>query len=161
MILKDQANQTNEAIKQTGEFTVSVRDNVDPFVIANFGFQSSRRQVATSPSRSGDSPVLDNAVSYASQVTESRSCRRTRYLRRSRRGWARASRVWRLPEQRHEGKAQAAFQEKEKGKPPEKKAKWVCSVCGYVYDGDVPFEDLPDDWTCPLCGAPKSEFEKQ
>ncbi len=47
--------------------------------------------------------------------------------------------------------------------------KYQCSVCGYVYDpaeGDAerdiapgtPFEDLPEDWTCPVCGAPKSAF---
>ena len=49
--------------------------------------------------------------------------------------------------------------------------KWVCQVCGYVYDpakGDpesgvppgTPFESLPDDWECPICGAAKSAFEK-
>jgi len=49
--------------------------------------------------------------------------------------------------------------------------KWVCTICGYVYDpakGDresgvkagTPFEALPDDWVCPDCGAPKSDFEK-
>ena len=41
--------------------------------------------------------------------------------------------------------------------------KYVCQVCGYVYDEEkekVPFEDLPQDWTCPLCGAPKAMFEK-
>ncbi len=48
--------------------------------------------------------------------------------------------------------------------------KYRCTVCGYIYDpgaGDdlsgIPpgtaFEDLPDDWTCPMCGAAKSEFE--
>lgn len=48
--------------------------------------------------------------------------------------------------------------------------KYVCKVCGYVYDpaaGDsdagIPagtdFESLPDDWVCPLCGATKDEFE--
>lgn len=39
--------------------------------------------------------------------------------------------------------------------------KWVCTVCGYVYDGDVPFEDLPEDWVCPLCGEPKSVFVQE
>ena len=50
--------------------------------------------------------------------------------------------------------------------------KWVCSLCGWVYDpavGDpdggiepgTPFEYLPDDWVCPLCGAPKEEFERE
>ncbi len=50
--------------------------------------------------------------------------------------------------------------------------KYVCSVCGYVYDpenGDpdngvapgTAFKDLPDDWECPVCGASKDDFEKQ
>ena len=49
--------------------------------------------------------------------------------------------------------------------------KYVCNLCGYVYDpavGDTDngvapgtaFESLPDDWTCPLCGAPKEEFSE-
>jgi rubredoxin len=49
--------------------------------------------------------------------------------------------------------------------------KYECSVCGYVYDpanGDpdngiapgTSFEDLPEDWVCPLCGAAKENFEK-
>ena len=37
--------------------------------------------------------------------------------------------------------------------------KFSCNVCGYVSDGDEPFEDLPDDWLCPLCGVDKSFFE--
>ena len=28
----------------------------------------------------------------------------------------------------------------------------------YVYDGETPFEDLPEDWVCPLCGVDKSHF---
>ena len=47
--------------------------------------------------------------------------------------------------------------------------KYTCDVCGYVYDpavGDpesgIPagttFEDLPEDWVCPLCGASKDDF---
>ncbi len=40
--------------------------------------------------------------------------------------------------------------------------KYVCSVCGYVYDpaehDGVAFEDLPDDWKCPRCKQPKSKF---
>ena len=40
-------------------------------------------------------------------------------------------------------------------------AKYVCTVCGYVYDGDTPFEELPDDYVCPLCGVGKDMFEKE
>lgn len=50
-------------------------------------------------------------------------------------------------------------------------AKWECIVCGYIYDpeqGDpdgniapgTPFEDIPDSWVCPNCGADKSQFQK-
>lgn len=47
--------------------------------------------------------------------------------------------------------------------------KYVCDVCGYEYDpaeGDTPavpagtpFEKLPDDWVCPVCGASKDQFK--
>ncbi len=39
--------------------------------------------------------------------------------------------------------------------------RYVCRICGYVYDDareKVPFDSLPDDWKCPLCGASKSDF---
>ncbi len=48
--------------------------------------------------------------------------------------------------------------------------KYICTVCGYVYDPEVgtddiepgtPFKDLPEDWTCPLCGVGKDMFEKE
>lgn len=42
--------------------------------------------------------------------------------------------------------------------------KYVCSVCGYVYDpaenGGAAFEGLPDDWKCPRCKQPKDRFNK-
>ncbi|MDR0636364.1 MAG: flavin reductase [Treponema sp.] len=41
-------------------------------------------------------------------------------------------------------------------------AVWVCDVCEYEYDGaDGPFESLPDDWVCPVCGVPKSQFSQR
>ena len=47
--------------------------------------------------------------------------------------------------------------------------KYVCEICGYIYDeavgdadGDIPagtrWEDLPDDWICPECGIGKDDF---
>ena len=47
--------------------------------------------------------------------------------------------------------------------------KYICDVCGWIYDpqvgdpaNDIPpgtaFEDLPDDWTCPVCFVGKDEF---
>ena len=46
----------------------------------------------------------------------------------------------------------------------EASGKYVCSICGYVYDpaehDGVAFEDLPDDWRCPRCKQPKEKFNK-
>ena len=42
--------------------------------------------------------------------------------------------------------------------------KYVCAVCGYIYDPEeegVAFEDLADDWVCPICGASKDQFDKE
>lgn len=42
--------------------------------------------------------------------------------------------------------------------------KYICQICGYVYDDakeKVPFEELPNDWKCPLCGAAKSDFKPE
>jgi flavin reductase (DIM6/NTAB) family NADH-FMN oxidoreductase RutF/rubredoxin len=50
--------------------------------------------------------------------------------------------------------------------------KYTCTVCGYIYDPEVgdpdngiapgtPFAKLPDDWTCPVCGAGKDQFEPE
>ena len=50
--------------------------------------------------------------------------------------------------------------------------KYVCTACGFVYDEDdgcpemgiapgTKFEDLPEDFTCPLCGAAKSDFSAE
>ena len=41
---------------------------------------------------------------------------------------------------------------------------WICKICGYIYDEEkegVAFDALPDDWVCPLCKHPKSDFELQ
>ena len=45
-----------------------------------------------------------------------------------------------------------------KGEPAA--AKWVCSICGYVYDGDIPFEELDDSYVCPVCKQGKDKFKK-
>jgi rubredoxin len=62
------------------------------------------------------------------------------------------------------------------GPQPEKEEKrmerYVCSVCGYVYDqavGDpdggikkgVSFAELPDEWVCPICGTAKDQFNPE
>lgn len=38
--------------------------------------------------------------------------------------------------------------------------KYICTVCNYEYDGDVPFAELGDDYACPLCGVGTDLFEE-
>lgn len=49
--------------------------------------------------------------------------------------------------------------------------KYICTVCDWVYDPEIgdpehgiapgtKFEDIPDDWVCPLCGVGKEDFER-
>ena len=45
---------------------------------------------------------------------------------------------------------------KNEAKEEAKKEKWVCKICGYVYEGDA----LPNDFKCPICKHPASDFEK-
>lgn len=63
------------------------------------------------------------------------------------------------------------FHENLKGKSPknaptyveeekESKKRYKCKICGYIYDGEIPFDELGDDFKCPLCGAPKNLFEE-
>ena len=40
----------------------------------------------------------------------------------------------------------------------QEKAAYQCTICHYVYDGEIPFEELPEDWVCPVCRKPKSVF---
>ena len=69
-------------------------------------------------------------------------------------------------------KTAATYIKEPRKKGDEDMGKFRCTVCGYVYDpekGDpdsgvkpgTPFEKLPDDWVCPVCGATKDQFEKE
>lgn len=61
---------------------------------------------------------------------------------------------------------------KEEKKIMEKQPSYKCTVCGYIYDPEVgdpdsgikpgtPFEEIPDDWVCPVCGVGKDQFEQE
>jgi rubredoxin len=50
-------------------------------------------------------------------------------------------------------------------------SKYKCTICGYIYDPEIgnpdsgikpgaSFDELPDNWVCPVCGAAKDQFEK-
>jgi flavin reductase (DIM6/NTAB) family NADH-FMN oxidoreductase RutF len=162
-------NNTNAMIKSEGAFSISVLpETVDPFVVANFGFQSARDtdKWDNVPHSIVDGiPQIDGAASYVRcRVTSAVElathtaffCEVTDAVNGDG-----APLIFGNYQKTMKEAAYDAFQKfKEKGKAPVKKDKWQCMVCGHVYEGDTPFEDLPGDWICPLCGVGKDKFEK-
>lgn len=182
-------NLTNTLIKKEEQFMLSVLPaNVDPFIVANFGFQSARDvdKWANVPySLKNGLPVLDCTVAFIHcKVVESKELGThtlficeiidaqngeniakplvyADYQENMKDSAMEAFKQFKETGKPPAKKTEASKQSKETGKSPaEKKAQWRCSMCGYVYDGETPFEELPDDWACPLCGFGKDTFEK-
>jgi flavin reductase (DIM6/NTAB) family NADH-FMN oxidoreductase RutF/rubredoxin len=178
-------NLTHEYIQASRKFAVSIisKDTPMPF-IGLFGFKCGRdinkfENVNTKLGETGVPIVLDNAIAYIeADVINQMDCgSHTIFV-----GQVRDCDILKEYE---EPMTYAYYQEVKRGKAPktaptyqeapkkdEKMDKYTCSVCGYTYDpgkGDpdsgvkpgTPFEDLPADWTCPVCGADKSKFEKE
>jgi flavin reductase (DIM6/NTAB) family NADH-FMN oxidoreductase RutF/rubredoxin len=162
-------NYTNELIKSEGVFSISVLPvTVDPFVVANFGFQSARAadKWGNVPHSIVDGlPQLYGAASYVRcKVKNSVElathtaffCEVTEAVNGDGEPL-----VFGDYQKTMKKSAYDAFQKfKEGGTAPVKKDQWQCVVCGHVYEGDTPFEDLPGSWICPVCGVGKEKFEK-
>jgi len=175
-------NLTHEFIKESKVFAVSILSQDTPLnFIGKFGFKSGRDinkfdQVNYKPGKTGAPVVLDNTLAclevkvtqemdvgahtiFVGEVVESEMLRDGEpmtyaYYHQVKRGTTPKT----APTYRKEEKKPAA-------------AKYQCTICGYTYDpekgdpdGDIapgtPFEDIPDSWTCPVCGASKDQFEK-
>ena len=175
MISVNKSNYTNECIKKHGKFALSIlSEKSDPTLIGGFGFRSSRDnnkfenvdyemkeglpvikaanahlickvvdslEVHTHTIFIGellDAEILDNEANsmtyaYYHNVIKGKTPPKA---------------------------STANAYEKQEEKKEEVKAVYKCKTCGFEYKGTVPFEDLPSDWVCPICGEPKSNFEK-
>ena len=161
-------NYTHECIAKTGVFAVSVlHEQSDPSVIGTFGFSSGRdtdKFDKVKYSVKGMLPVVDNAAAYIVCSVEKtlETDTHTVFLGKV----TDADVLENKPPMTY-----AYYHNVVKGKTAKnaptyieektETGKWVCSVCGYVYDGETPFEDLPDDFRCPVCKQPKSVFVKK
>ncbi len=170
------ASHTKTCIEREKEFSVSVLPkDVDPFIVANFGYQSSRdvnKWDKISYDKIDCLPYIPNALAKirARVIDKSEYGCNTLFIAEAidaydvREGEALSYKYYReeLKEkcrqefEKHKMTASAACVVTEKNVPQKK---WVCTLCEYVYDGEVPFEELPDDWRCPLCGVGKELFE--
>jgi flavin reductase (DIM6/NTAB) family NADH-FMN oxidoreductase RutF/rubredoxin len=182
----NKGNLTYEYIKSSKVFTVSVLAQDAPLkFIGSFGFRSGRdvNKFENVKYRTGETKapvVLEHALSVmeAKVVNEADAGTHTIFVGELvaaevlREGEPMTYAYYRQVKQGTTPKTAPSYIEQKREKEGDTKLqKYKCSVCGYIYDpskGDpdsgikpgTPFEQLPDDWTCPVCGASKDEFEK-
>ncbi len=158
-------NFTHDAVQNSGKFNISVLTEKTPFsVFENFGFKSSRE---FSKFEETD-PVSESGVryieKYANAVISAKVVQTIDFETHT----VFVGEVTEAKVLGQEPSVTYDYYHKNIKPKPQKVGgvgkKWVCLVCGYVYDEAIegtPFEDLPEDWTCPLCKHPKSDFELQ
>ncbi|PNX49036.1 MAG: High molecular weight rubredoxin [Thermoplasmata archaeon M11B2D] len=183
-------NLTHEYINKSKVFTVSILDKKTPLtLIGTFGFKSGRdidkfKNIKFKSGTSHVPIVLDNTLGYleANVIDTIDVGTHTIFVGKIIDAAMLSQESVMTYEYYHEVKggyspktAPTYFSDLDKKtekKEEVKMDKYVCTVCGYVYDpakGDpengiaagTAFEDIPDDWVCPICGAGKDAFEKQ
>lgn len=162
-------NYTHQAIKNSGVFALNIlQEGINPNLIGTFGFQSGKncdkfKEVKWHLLQGA--PVLDEALGNVvlKVIDTMETATHTVFLGEV----IDAEVLHQEPPMTY-----AYYHQVVKGKAPKnaptyiaeeesKQEKWVCSLCGYEYDGELPFEELPEDYVCPICMQPKSVFEKK
>lgn len=158
-------NFTHDAILNSGKFNISVLTENAPFsVFENFGFRSSR-----DVDKFADSdPVTESGIRYVNQFANAVISADVVQVLDFDTHTVFVGEVTEAMSLSEEPSVTYAYYHKNIKPQPVSNGgggkKWVCVICGYVYDEEkegVPFEDLPEDWTCPLCKHPKTDFELQ
>ncbi len=177
-------NLTCELVRDSGVFSVSVLSKDTPLkFIGHFGFKSGREidkfggvDFKYIMGKSGVPIVIENSLSYFEVEVESETDVGSHLLFVGKVLEAEAIREG-------EPMTYAYYHEVKRGGIPKtaphylerevkKMGKYRCLVCNYIYDPNVgdpdsgikpgtPFEELPDDWFCPVCGAGKDQFVKE
>lgn len=178
-------NLTNEFIKESKLFSVSVLAEDAPLsLIGHFGFKSGREvdkfeSVNYKTGSTGLPYLTENIIAYleAEVIREVNAGTHDIFIGKVisadvlKEGTPMTYAYYHQVKKGGTPKTAPTFIERKDG-GKDKMDKYVCLVCGYVYDpeaGDVehgipsgtPFEKLPEDWVCPVCGAGKDQFEKE
>lgn len=166
-------NLTHDMIKASNKFSVSILGkHASLDTIARFGFQSGRNvdklegfpyevdslgnpvittdSIATMSCKVTELVDMETHTLFIGEVVEAKNLDREEPMTYAYYRDLKTGKVTRDVVQA-EQKVDAKVQE----------AAYQCSVCHYVYDGDTPFEELPEDYLCPLCNQPKSAFVKK
>lgn len=156
----NKSNYTTELIKKSGVFNVSFIDETAQFpLFVNFGFSSGREKDKFAEFK--DYKTAANGVNYISKNTNAYVSAKvietvdvgTHYIF-----------IAEVTDSEVLSQAPSAtysyyFSSIKPKTPVQKKTektRWVCKICGLVYEG----ETLPEDFICPICGHPASDFEK-
>ncbi len=158
-VFVNKANYTEELLRKTGVFNVSVLTKSAPFeLFKQFGFVSGRDKDKFEEGRYETSenglyylPEHANALISGKVVDAYDYGTHTLFV-------AEVTEAKKLADE--ESVSYEYYQANIKQKPqaaaaPTDKEKWVCKVCGYTHEGE-----LPDDFICPWCKHPASDFEK-
>ena len=163
-------NYTNKCIEASGQFAVSIlREDSDPGIIGTFGFQSGKTVNKFEQTAYEDKcglPIVTDSCGYmcCKVIDKLETSTHTIFI-----GEITDGDVFDGTPMTY-----AYYHKVVKGKSPKNAPTYIpeedektpaavyqCSVCGYIYDGDTPFEELPDSYTCPICKQPKSVFVKK
>lgn len=154
-ICVNKTNYTHDLIAKSGEFTVSIIDQTAPFaVFERFGFCSGRDTDKFAGFE--DYALAENSLPYlakyanafiSAKVIEQVDCgTHTMFI-------ADVTQAQKLSDEK--SMTYEYYFANVKPKPQtEKKKGYVCKICGYVHEGE-----LPDDFICPICKHPASDFE--
>ncbi len=178
-------NLTHQFISQSGLASISVLEKDTPlFLIGKFGFNSGRdlekfKEVEYELSSDGLPYVTEHTLAYFKGpiVEQMDAHTHTVFLCRITEGEVLTEgepMTYAYYHQVKQGKTPSAAPTARKSDDPKGREpvdEYVCTVCGYVYDpeeGDpdsdispgTSFDEIPDDWICPVCGASKDAFEK-
>lgn len=178
-------NLTHEFIMKSGLFTVSILDEETPLsLIGHFGFKSGREvdkfsEIKYQLTPQGLPYLVDNTLAYieANVIKDVDAGTHTIFIGEItgaevlKQGNPMTYAYYHLVKRGSTPPAAPTYIKDNKEKRRNGMDKYECTVCGYVYDpaeGDpengiepgTSFEDIPDDWVCPVCGAGKDEFEK-
>lgn len=165
-------NHTNECIRKTGKFGVVVlAEDTPPSYIGGFGFRSGKdsdKFDGLEYDMKSGVPIINEGVGYlVFKVIDSlETSTHTIFLgelvdaEEIKGGTPMTYSYYHKVIKGKTPKNAPTYVAEEEVKKEEKDV-WVCTVCGYVYDGDEPFEKLPESYKCPVCMQPKSVFKKK
>lgn len=169
-------NYSHECIKKSGIFTVSVlSEDTSGAVIGALGFNSGRNtnklnNVHYKILTEGVPVIKENSCCWflCKVISSAETATHTVFIAEIVAGSDEAKGVPMTYEYYHKvikGKAPKnapTYRKEEPADDDNSGESRICTVCGYVYnDPDVSFEELPDDWVCPICGMPKSAFKRK